>query len=262
MSINGHDWWICGSSKRTSPTKQNGYPWCYQHVRNFIQVKCQDWHQICTLPAELCQLVTQPSRDTWKRLRIPFEDNHRDEMWVYEYNPETMMQTSSYDTLQFSNNALHKMLQRVEWSQDSLYKIPKRMLWRRQHQLSGDSCCYAEINLVRNLLDNKTYVQAKICDCILTTETHPFTVNAEYFLLCLLSFILFILYLLLSFVPHTLCNLPFNPFTTLPFPLSFDLCYFKRLDKVTTHHSDSFSNKELPSMNICKNCTFNHLLTT
>ena len=144
-------------------------------------------------------------------------------------------------TCQSSNNALHKMLQTVPWSQDSLYKIPKRLLWRRQHQLPGESllcrnkfnqqtawlhnmCAGKDMCLYINYCNTPFYSQWGV---ISSTSSVPYSFPTSTY----------------SFVPHTLRNLPFDPLTSLPAPLSFDLCYFKRLDKVTTHHSDGiFSN--------------------
>jgi len=60
----------------------------------------QDCHQIHILSAEWgtegewCEQVTGPSTEAWKRPRIPFADNHNDEMCINGYKPENMQQLS------------------------------------------------------------------------------------------------------------------------------------------------------------------------
>jgi hypothetical protein len=48
------------------------------------------------------------------------------------------------------------MLQMVALGVGLLYKVPKWLLWRGQHWLRGNHCCYGEINSVRKLYNYTT----------------------------------------------------------------------------------------------------------
>jgi hypothetical protein len=63
-------------------------------------------------------------------------------------------------TCQVSNNWLQDMLQTVVWSLGSLYKVPRRLLWRQQYTSEG-MCCYGEINSVSKLRDCNPHLLGK-----------------------------------------------------------------------------------------------------